>query len=157
MKIEKILAWIGGFFLAKMAVEQLVSAAFNRVQYEFGNPSVNMQGLGLNPPTVRVNLPMTITNNNSVGLQVTNLVGSLYYGNVKLSDVTIPAPANIPANGAGQINLAFDVQALNVLNDIFLSLNQTGTYSTLVNVLKLKGNLETNLLRVPIETNISLV
>lgn len=157
MKLERILAIAGIFYLGKMAIDKIVTMAYNRITYSFGRPSVDFSGLLMNPATVRVTLPMEVKNNNPIGVVVTNLVGEIFYGNIKLTNVIIPAPAQIPANGTGIINLQLNIVATQLINDIVNSINRTGTYSTLVNVIKLKGTLETSLLRVPIETNISLV
>ncbi|NDD83720.1 hypothetical protein EBZ38_05470 [bacterium] len=153
----KALAVVGVFFLGKYLVDAIVNAAYNRITYSFGRPSVDFRGLANYPPVIKVILPMTIENKNPIGVTITSFVGEIFYGNIKLSDVIIPQGANVPANGQATLNLNLDIQGVQLINDVVNSMAQTGTYSTLINVLKLKGVLETSMYRVPIETNISLV
>jgi len=155
--VYKGLAFVGIFFLGKYLLDTIVNAAYNRISYTFGKPSVDFRGLANFPPVIKVILPMTIINKNPIGVTVTSFVGEIFYGNIKLSDVIIPQGEVIPANGQATLNLNFNIQGTQVINDIVASLGQTGTYSTLINVIKLKGVLETSMYRVPIETNLSLV
>jgi LEA14-like dessication related protein len=157
MKLERIFAFAGIFFIGKMAIDKLITMAYNRITYTFGRPSVDFSQLLMSPPTVRITLPMEVKNNNPLSVTVTRFDGELFYGNLKLSNISIPAPANLPANGTGTLYLTFNVQALQLINDVVSSITRTGSYTTLVNVLRLRGTLETSILRVPIETNISLV
>jgi len=157
MKAERIFAIAGIVFLGKFVVDQVVKMVYNRIQYTFGRPSVDFSQLLYSPPNIRVTLPMNVKNNNPIAVTVTQFTGELFYGNIKLSNISIPAPANIPANGTGTLYLTFNVQALQLINDVVSSITTTGSYTTLVNVMKLRGTLETSILRVPIETNISLV
>lgn len=153
----KALAVVGAFFLGKYLFDQVINSAYNRITYSFGRPNVDFRGLANYPPVVKVILPMTITNKNPVGVTIQSFVGEIFYGNVKLSNVNIPQGGLLPANGELTLNLELNIQGIQVINDIVTSLGQTGTYSTLINVIKLKGVLETSIYRVPVETNISLV
>lgn len=153
----KALTLIGIFYLGKTIIDSFVKGAFNKIEYSFGRPNVDLTGMMLYPPVVRVVLPMTIQNNNNIGVTVTSFRGEIFYGNIKLSDVLIPNGVVIPAKGSGLMNLNLTIEATQVIQDIIQSINSGGAYNTLVNVIRLKGFLETDLLRVPIETNISLV
>lgn len=155
--VVKGLAIAGLFFISKYVVEQLIDYAYNRITYSFGRPNIDWSTLSSYPQKIRVRLPMTITNKNPIGVNVTNFQGELFYGPTKISNIFIPNGAAIPANGDATLTLTIDVEAVQVLNDILNSLSSSGTYSTLINVLRLKGNLETSLYRVPIDTTISLV
>ena len=155
--VVKGLAVAGLFFISKYVVEQLINYAYNRITYSFGRPSIDWSTLSSYPQKIRVRLPMTITNKNPIGVNVTNFQGELFYGPTKLSNIFIPSGTSIPANGDATITLVIDVEAVQVLNDILNSLSSNGTYSTLINVLRLKGNLETSMYRIPIDTTISLV
>lgn len=153
----KVLAIAGAFFIGKYIVDSIINYAYNRITYSFGRPTVEWRGLANYPPVVKVILPMTIINKNPIGVTIDRFVGELFYGNVKLSDVIIPSGGLLPANGQLILNLDINIQGVQVIQDIMNSISQTGTYTTLINVIKLKGNLETSLYRVPIETNLSLV
>jgi hypothetical protein len=155
--VVKGLAVAGLFFISKYVVEQLINYAYNRITYSFGRPSIDWSTLSSYPQKIRVRLPMTITNKNPIGVNVTNFQGELFYGPTKISNIFIPSGTSIPANGDATITLVIDVEAVQVLNDILNSLSSSGTYSTLINVLRLKGNLETSMYRIPIDTTISLV
>lgn len=157
MKVERVLALAGGFFIVKMLADKVVSGAFSNINYTFGKPTFNFNNMLLNPPSIEVNLPMTIENKNPIGITVTNFRGVIMYGNLKISDVVIPVGGIIPANGSNTLFLKLNIIALQLINDIVRSISQTGAYGTLVNVIKLKGTLETSVLRVAIDTNISLV
>jgi LEA14-like dessication related protein len=155
--VVKGFAIAGLFFVSKYVVEQIINFAYNRITYSFGRPNIDWSGLASYPQRIRVILPMTITNKNPIGVTVTMFRGELFYGATKISDVIIPNGALIPANGDATLNLNIEVVAVQLLNDILNSLSSNGTYSTLINTLRLKGNLETNLYRVPIDTTISIV
>lgn len=155
--VYKGLAIAGAFFLGKYVVDAIINFAYNRITYSFGRPNVDFRGLANYPPVIKVLLPMTVINKNPIGVNVTSFVGEMFYGNIKLSDVIIPQGTLIPANGQGILNLNINIQGLQLINDVITSMSQTGTYGTLVNVIKLKGVLETSMYRVPVETNISLV
>jgi hypothetical protein len=150
-------ALVGAYFIGKYLVDAVINAVYNRIEYSFGRPNVDFRGLLNTPPVIRVVLPMTIINKNPIGVTVTQFIGEMFYGNIKLSDVIIPQGALVPANGQATMNLNLDIQGAQLISDVVNSMSQTGTYSTLINVVKLKGVLETSLYRVPIETNISLV
>lgn len=156
MKIEKVLAIAGGYFLLKMVADKVVSGAFSSISYSFGKPTFNFNTLLLNPSSLEVNLPLTIENKNPIGITITNFKGQLFYGNLKLSDVVIPVGGVLPANGSNTFNLKLNIVAIQLINDIVRSIQNSGAYSTLVNVIKLKGTLETSTFRVPVDTNISL-
>jgi hypothetical protein len=159
MKIngKNILAAAGIFFIAKFVVDKIVSGAFSNVRINFGAPTFDFSGLLQNPATINVRLPMNIINGNYIGVNVTNFQGGIYYGNILLSNVSIPTTGQIPANGQTTIYLNLQINAMQVINDVIASLNQTGTYSTLVNVIRLRGVLETSILRIPVDTTISIV
>ena len=155
--IIKGFALAGIYFISKYVVEQVVNMAYNRITYSFGRPRVDLRGLANYPPIIKVVLPMVINNKNPVGITVTKFTGQLFYGSIKLSDIIIPNGTVIPANGDGTMDLNLDITATQLIQDVISSLGATGTYSTLVNTLRLKGVLETSILRVPIETTISIV
>jgi hypothetical protein len=155
--LKNILVLLGISYVAKLGIDYISSSVSSKIELSYGAPSFDFSAL-LGPiPKIKITLPVVVQNNNSVGLNVTSFVGDIYYGSVKLSSVTIPAPAQILANSQGFITLVFNVEAISVINDIVSSMNNTGAYSTLVNVIKLKGVLETNVYRIPVNTNISLV
>jgi len=153
----KALAVIGAYFIGKFIVDSVINYAYNRITYSFGRPTIDWRGLANYPPVIKVILPMTVVNKNPIGVTINNFVGELFYGAIKMSDVIIPQGGLLPANGELTLNLNVNIQGLQVIQDVINSMAQTGTYSTLVNVIKLKGYIETSLYRVPIETNISLV
>lgn len=157
MKTSTILAAVGVFALGKIAFDALLSTAFNKFQLSYGKPVIDTSGLLSGTPTLRVSLPVTIQNNNSVGATVQSFSGELFYGPTKLSNVMVPAPAQIPANGTGQVTLQFDIVATQVIQDIIANITTLGTYGTLVNTLRIKGRLETNIIAVPVDQNIALV
>jgi hypothetical protein len=154
---DKLLKWVGIATIAGFVGLKIFNAAYSKISYTFGSPNLNYNGLLNYPPIVRVNLPMTITNRNPVGVQVNRLDGELFYGSVKISDVNIVIPAQIPANGSGFLNLQFDVTAQQLIADLTQAWQTGGGYSTLVNRLVLKGIIDTNVIRIPIETPISFV
>jgi LEA14-like dessication related protein len=153
----KLLAATGIFFIGKFLVDKIINYVYYNIEYVFGNPVIDWRGLANYPQVIKVNLPMTVINKTPVTVTVKSFVGELYYGNIKVSNIVIPQSSVVPAKGQATFDLKIDIQAMQVINDIIASLGQTGTYSTLINVLKLKGVLETSMYRIPIETNISIV
>jgi hypothetical protein len=162
MKVKKntlsnLFALVGIGYLISIVASKAGSSIWSKIELGYGNPSFNFDGLLSPTPSIAVTLPVSIQNNNNVGITVTSFVGELYYGTVKISNVSIPLTTAVPANGMVNTILAFNVEAAQLINDIMTSLQTTGTYSTLVNQLRLKGVVETSIARVNLNTVISLV
>lgn len=155
--ISNLFALVGIGYLLSMIASKAGSNIWSKIQLGYGTPSFNFDQLLSPNPSIAVTLPVSIQNNNTIGITVTSFVGELFYGNVKVSNVSIPLVTAVPANGMVNTILAFNVEAIQLIDDILTSLQTTGTYSTLVNQLRLKGVVETSIARVNLDTKISLV
>jgi hypothetical protein len=155
--VRNILAVLGVGYLASVLFSKIGQMAYGNLKLSYGSPNFDYSRLLSANPVLGVSLPVTIENMNSFGVRVTSFDGELFYGGVKISNVSLPFGAEVPANGGSIVVLQFDVQALQLVQDLIYSFQNTGAFSTLVNKLVLKGNLETNHVRVPINTTISFV
>ena len=151
--LTNALIGLGAFTVASFAANTAINAAYNNISYEFVGAQFNFNQLMLG--RVGVNVTFKIKNGNAVGCTVTSIEGKVSYGNLKLADVNAPLPIVVPANGeaTGTVNLS--LIAMTFINDIIQAFsNGSGVYSTLVNVLKFKGLLKTNIINIPLEFNI---
>lgn len=147
---------LGTFTVAGFAANTVINTVYNNISYEFVGAQFNFNQLVQG--RVGVNVTFKIKNGNSVGCIVTSIEGKVTYGNLKLADVNAPLPIVVPANGeaTGTVNLS--LVAMTFINDIIQAFaGNTSIYSTLVNVLKFKGLLKTNIVNIPLEFNIPVV
>jgi hypothetical protein len=155
--MDKVYKNIGKAALVGGVLYLLGRSISKKIEISVDTPTFDYSGFYMSPPVLRLNLPITVKNNNPVAATVTGFEGSVFYGTTKLSDVNIPIPAQIPANGIGYISVNLDINALQVINDVINAINSGGLFSTLVNKIRLKGVLKTNVLNVPIDQVISIV
>ena len=155
--IRNILALLGIAYAGSIVFSRLGSIAYGNLKLDYGSPSFDYTRLLSLSPVLGVTLPVTVENMNSFGVNITSFTGEIFYGNVKLGDVSLPLGASIPAKGGSIVALQFDITAIQLIQDLIYSFQSTGAFSTLVNKLVLKGNLETSHVRVPINTTITFV
>jgi len=147
---------LGAGAAASMLGGAVFNAAYNKISYEFVDAQFKFNQLLQG--RVGVDIRIKIKNGNSVGVTVTHVEGEVKYGNLKLSDVNLPLPIQIPANGEtiGTINLS--IQAMTFVSDIIAAFQPgSNVYNTLVNRLKFKGIIYTNIVNIPIDINIPVV
>lgn len=152
--LEKGLKWAGIFFLGKLALEKIGNAAYNNIDYQIGRPSLDFATAPVG--SVRVRLPLTITNSNPVTVRLQDVRGTVSYGNILLANVDLGLGGVLATGQVQTFTLLLDIPAGQVINDIVRSFQQQGTYSTLINVLIFRGTIYTNLVNIPITTNINL-
>src|SRR5574343_449534 len=152
--IKKLLILGGAIFFGQKAYNAIYNAAYSRVDWELGRPLFDWSQMMFT--RLIITLPITITNNNPIRLTVTSVVGEIWYGSTKLSDVNIPSPLALDPGVQRILNLRMEVQIPNLLNDVLVNIQQNGTYTTLVNRLIFKGLIKTNIINVPLETTIPI-
>lgn len=147
---------IGAGTAATILGNAVFNAAYNKISYEFVDAQFKFNQLPQG--RVGVDVRIKIKNGNSVGLTVGRVEGEVRYGNLKVADVNAPLPIQIPGNGeaTGTINLS--IQAMSLVNDIIAAFQPgNSVYNTLVNKLKFKGIIYTNVVNIPIDINIPVV
>ena len=154
--VQVALIGLGAATAGSVLAKGLVNAAYNNISYEFVEANFNFNQLIQG--RLGVDIKIKIINHNSVGATVTNVVGTVHYGGIKVADVNTPLAITIPANGQGVGTINLSIQAMSLVNDV-LAAFQPGSnlYTTLVNKLKFKGIIYTNVVNVPIEMNIPIV
>lgn len=155
--LNKLFTVIGVIAVGGLVLMPIIKAISKKINISFGQPSFNYSFLLSANPFLRVNWPLIVNNQNKAGLTINDFSGKLYYGNVYLSDINLPLPSVIPASGTGTLYLEFDVYATQLITDLIQNITNQGAYNTILNQLRVKGYLSTNLGAVPINQPISLV
>lgn len=109
--------------------------------------------LDLNSMTFRLEIFYEIENTNNVGVSVTSFDGLVSYADAALGTVFLPAPFSLPAGSLRELHLSFatPIAALpSVLGNLL-----TGGWQGLR--LNLIGNLDTDVVSIPIDEEIILV
>lgn len=150
----KPLEWVGVGALAVMGANWLGKAAYNQIQIEPGKAHIDTTML---PQFVRINWEMAITNNNPVGATVHNVVGEVFYGDVSVGNVSVQTPVTLTPGQKKTFVVNFTINAVQLITDVIGSLANNGIFSTLVNKIRFKGTVYTNVINVPIDTFIRIV
>jgi hypothetical protein len=149
----------GAVALAGMAVNAGINAAYNNVSYEVISTNFNFNQLFQG--RVGLDIQVKIKNGNPVGASISHVTGEIKYGQLKVADVNVNLPLNIPANGevVGTLNLS--IEAISFVTDVVNIFTNIGgnVASTLINTIKLTGYIYffmpgTTVLGVPISINI---
>jgi hypothetical protein len=135
------LVYFVGQYLASNIASKLVIG-----QISFSNLGSSFTGLNL-----RINIP--ILNQSAVPLPIDQFFGGLYYGDqYKLADLAIPTGLTIVPGE--QIILPIDTYVdYASLSGQLVDIFQTGNF---LNALKVKGNLQSSGLTIPINQNLQL-
>lgn len=154
---QKILMGAGGLFIGQQLLNMVGQWLYSNVQFSVGTPTVDTSQFGLG--ILRVKLPISINNQNAMGVGIVSLKGTVTYGQVRVADINLPIGVAVPAHGAVPLNLDIDINVTNVLQDITSIIQSSGSpFAALVNTLRLKAMLQTDLfnLAIPIDTNIPI-
>jgi len=158
MKKENVkngLAGIGVAAIAATVVGFAANAIYNNIEYELENTSFNFDSILQG--RIGADLQIKIRNGNAVGATITHVIGQVFYGDLKLTDVNAPLPIRIPPNGIGTGTIRLSVAAATLTNDIINAFSGAGNvYNTLVNRLRFKGTIYTNIVNVPVNMTIPI-
>lgn len=151
------LAAIGVAAIAVAAGNAALEAIKNNISFSVGMPSVDMTTQPINPipgeSYVRLDLPITITNNNVFPVGAQYFFGVVKYGSITLTEVNLPYGLWVPAGQTVTITLDVDIPVKRVLDDLYGIAQGGNLFNALINKVKLSGvfNLYGNLTNIPIE------
>jgi hypothetical protein len=139
--------WIIGGVVVGAAVVFWVKAAAskieNNIKYSFSNPKVRF---GLN---TEIDIDLTVTNNNSISVELMGFTGDLLYGEKDLGDVTAQ-PVEMMANSTSTTTITTSIALFDAANSI-MSLIQSGQY---LNELKVIGKIRLKHPKTGLQINI---
>lgn len=156
--IKTGLAVVGGVAILAYGAKQAALAIINNIEVLPGNPQLD----STLPPTsiidpnaetyIRLDLPVTITNNNAFPLGVDWFMGVVKYGQLTLTNVNLPYGLFVPSGQTVTITLDVDVPVKRVVQDIQALIQQGNIFNALINKVTLSGSLQVtgNLTKIPI-------
>lgn len=164
MKPKTVLAFIGGAAIVGALAYKAIQVIIGNIKIVPGTPVLDTSIYNLLPApgttynTMNLDVPIFIENKNPFPLAINNFFGSVYYGKIILTRVTLPNGIYVPANSSTTINLNLDIPIDAVINDVANAAGQ-GILNVLLNRIELVGsvrigakgyNLQYKLDRIPI-------
>lgn len=155
MKVDTktVLAVVGGLALVGYAATVAASSIIDNIDYEVGKPTLDSQ----TPPTgpngevyARIQLPISITNRNAVGLGIDSFSGVVSYGLITLAQIAIPYQVWLAAGQTTIINIDINIPINVVMNDIAAAVSSGNILSTIMNKIYLNGEVNIGGLTIPI-------
>lgn len=127
-----------------MAGKSAIDAIIANVHVSSGNPRLDYNTLPTNPliPNevyVRIDLPITVTNNNIFPLGVNSFNGVIKYGSVTLTTVGLPYGIWVPSGGTVTVTVDVDIPLRQVYNDMSVALANGNILSVALNKILLSG------------------
>lgn len=101
---------------------------------------------------IKVDVPITIENLNPMPIGLKYFYGTVTFGDLTLSQVSIPTAFTIPSGATRTINLDMDIPILKVLGDITALFEQGNIWDAVLNKIELNGTLQVqgNFTNIPI-------
>lgn len=115
-----------------------------RIGYSYGKPKIESNGL-LKP--LKVTIPLTITNNNKVTLEVTGFKGKLYAGRRDvLASLKIDKGLRLAQGETGTVNFIANIRLADLAGEI-VDILESGEFMPDAYIL---GKMDTNLIKIPV-------
>lgn len=134
---KTVLAIVGagaiGYTIVKTAADKLRE----NVIFSIGMPVLDNSNF--EHGFIKVRLPVVITNHNIFSIDVNSFFGVVRYGNVRLSNVTIPVGFVLVPHQTKTITLNLDIPINAVMNDVINEIQQGSIFNTLLNKIYLSG------------------
>lgn len=155
MKMEgkTVLAGVGVVAIAALVIAKGVSVLVANVQVTPGTP--HLDSTLYTNGYVNVDVPIVITNNNFFPIGIKYFFGNVYFGTVKLANVSLPVGFFVAAGGTTTIVLNLDIPIAAVLNDFYQVIANGNIFDAILNKLVLNGSLQVagNFTNTPIKLN----
>jgi LEA14-like dessication related protein len=142
--VTKGLAFVGVAALLVGAGNAVVNAIIANVAVSAGNPRLDFNTPAIDPLNpnevfVRVDLPITVTNDNVFPLGVNSFEGVIKYGNITLTTIGLPYGIWVPAGGTITVNVDVDIPLRRVYDDLAIAIANGNILNTLLNKITLSG------------------
>lgn len=151
--IDKGLKWIGAGALIFLGAKALGDAAMNKIEVVPGKARANTSML---PQYLGIEWSLFITNNNPVGIRIDNIVGEVFYRDIKVANVSTGAPVALTPGERREVVVQLTINSVQLITDIVNNIAQYGVLGVLASSIRFKGTVYTNVLNVPLDTAIQL-
>lgn len=138
--MEKVLMYIGGFYLLTTLVSKGASATV-----QIGSISVSV--LDTTPAGVTVEIHVPVINSLPVSATVSNLAANVWYGSNNLANINLYAPTTIAAGDTTILVLETFISFTDLASNL-ISIIQSGSY---LSGLSVKGTVQAAGLNIPID------
>lgn len=126
------------YFILRSAADKVLA----NIKIDIGNPQ--MDNTPFLSGAVQVDVPVSIQNNNSFALDIQSFYGVVSYGDITLSNVSIPIGFIVASASQKTITLDMNIPINTVLNDVIAAIQSGNIFNTLINKLYLTGALAVN-------------
>ena len=142
--VTKGLALVGVAALVATAAKKAVDAIIANVHVSSGNPVLDYNTPPTNPiiPNevyARIDLPITVTNNNIFPLGVNSFGGVVKYGNITLTTVALPYGIWVPSGGTITVTVDVDIPIKRVYDDMAAAFSSGNILNVVLNKILLSG------------------
>jgi hypothetical protein len=142
--VTKGLAVVGVAALFVGAGKAAIDAIIANVSVSSGNPVLDYNTPAIDPNNpnevfVRVDLPITVSNQNPFPLGVSSFNGVIKYGNITLTSVGLPYGIRVPSGGTITVNVDVDIPLKRVYDDIAAAIAAGDILNTFLNKIMLSG------------------
>lgn len=154
---KNVFAVMGVGGLLYFMYDNVKNTITNNVNITLGNPTLDKQFYSAG--YFRLDVPITIQNNNIFDITFSQLRGVVTYGNLRLANVSMPYNNKIPNNTIRTFNLNVDIPITSILTDLANAFNYVysggSIFDLLINKIELSGHvvLSTGLANVPVNFN----
>jgi len=138
----------GGLYLGKLALGWLGNAAANRVKFTPGTAQVDWSAAGSGMMRIRWNVGLE--NRTGVTITVNSLDGQVFFGDIKLADVSIPKPTTLFSGQQQTVQFIIEVPMIQAIGDLVASIISNGV-GTFFNKIRFKGVIRTSAVNVPLD------
>lgn len=140
--LNKLFVGAGIVFVGKI----LIGTISDKLKVKPGAARVNLSSF---PAVFRVIWEMEIENKTGINVTIQHLFGEVFFGEIKLSDVSIYQPVTLFAGQNNTVEFVLEIPPITLIGDIVASIIQNGI-GTFFNKIRFKGLLKTSLVNVPI-------
>lgn len=147
---KNILAATGAVAIIALVLNETAKKLIANVIITPGTPQ--MDNTPFAQGFIKVDVPVTIQNLNPMPIGLKYFFGNVTYGDLTLSEVSIPTAFSIPSGATRTINLDMDIPINTVLGDITTIIAQGNWWNAVLNKIELNGTLQVqgNFTNIPI-------
>lgn len=108
------------------------------------------------PAIFRLKWNIAITNKTGITATAYQLDGEVFFGTVKLADVSIANPVTLQAGQTREVEFVIEVPPIQAIGDLIASIITNGV-GAFLNKIRFKGLLKTSVLNIPLDMFIPIV
>lgn len=138
--IKNVLAITGGIAILGYATKSAAEKLISNVVVQAGQPQLD--NTPFSQGYFKLDLPVSIANYNPFPLGIDYFAGVIKYGEITLSNVSLPFGLWVNANDSTIINLNIDIPINTVFNDIANLINSGNIFGAILNKITLNGEIK---------------